>query len=112
MWSFGVLLFVHWGLSAIDLKSIIEHNLLWVLIIAAAIGLIPESGPHLLIVIMFAQGLVPFSVLFTASFVQDGHGMLPMISYSIKDSLLIKLINFVLGLWFKHKSILLSASSR
>jgi hypothetical protein len=97
LWSFGVLLLVHWGLAVYDLKSVIEHNLLWVLIIGAVIGLIPESGPHLLIVIMFAQGIVPFSVLFTASFVQDGHGMLPMISYSIKDSLLIKLFNLVFG---------------
>jgi len=28
-------------------------------------------------VMMYAQGLLPFSILFTASFVQDGHGMLP-----------------------------------
>ncbi len=46
---------------------------------------------------MYAHGIVPFSVLFTVSFVQDGHGMLPMLSYSIKDSLLIKLFNTVFG---------------
>jgi hypothetical protein len=63
----------------------------------AVIGLIPESGPHMIIVMMYAQGVVPFSVLFTASFVQDGHGMLPMLSYSLKDSLLIKLFNLVFG---------------
>ena len=42
---------------------------------------------------------IPFSVLFTASFVQDGHGMLPMLSYSVKDSLLIKLLNYVFGVF-------------
>ena len=47
---------------------------------------------------MYAQGLIPFSVLFTASFVQDGHGMLPLLSYSIKDSVLIKIFNLVFGL--------------
>jgi hypothetical protein len=47
---------------------------------------------------MYAQGLIPFSVLFTTSFVQDGHGMLPLLSYSIKDSVLIKLFNLVFGL--------------
>jgi hypothetical protein len=47
---------------------------------------------------MYAQGLIPFSVLFTTSFVQDGHGMLPLLSYSIKDSVLIKIFNLVFGL--------------
>jgi hypothetical protein len=46
---------------------------------------------------LYAEGLIPSSVLFTASFVQDGHGMLPMLSYSIRDSLLIKAFNLVLG---------------
>jgi len=47
---------------------------------------------------MYAQGLVPFSVLLTTSFVQDGHGMLPLLSYSLKDSVLIKVFNLVFGL--------------
>jgi hypothetical protein len=47
---------------------------------------------------LFAKGLIPFSVLFTSSIVQDGHGMLPMLSYSVKDSLRIKAFNLVFGL--------------
>jgi len=69
--------------------------MLWILAIGALIGIVPESGPHLIFVMMYAQGLVPFSVLFTTSFVQDGHGMLLMISYSLKDSVLIKVDDFV-----------------
>jgi len=72
--------------------------MLWVLLIGALIGIIPESGPHLIFVMMYAQGLVPFSVLLTTSFVQDGHGMLPLLSYSLKDSVLIKVFNLVFGL--------------
>ena len=72
--------------------------MMWVLLIGALIGIIPESGPHLIFVMMYAQGLVTFSVLFTASFVQDGHGMLPMLSYSIKDAILIKVFNHVFGI--------------
>lgn len=49
-------------------------------------------------VMMYAQGLVPFSVLLASSIVQDGHGMLPLLSYTVKDSLLIKLVNLVIGL--------------
>jgi len=72
--------------------------MLWVLLIAALMGIIPESGPHLVFVMMYAQGLIPFSVLLTTSFVQDGHGMLPLLSYSLKDSVLIKVFNLVFGL--------------
>jgi hypothetical protein len=72
--------------------------MLWVLLIAALMGIIPESGPHLIFVMMYAQGLIPFSILFTTSFVQDGHGMLPLLSYSLKDSVLIKIFNLVFGL--------------
>jgi hypothetical protein len=68
------------------------------LVVGALIGIIPESGPHLIVVMMHAEGLVSFSVLFTTSFVQDGHGMLPLLSDSIKDSLLIKVFNLTFGL--------------
>jgi hypothetical protein len=47
---------------------------------------------------LFAKGLIPFSVLFASSVVQDGHGMLPMLSYSVKDSVLIKVFNLIFGL--------------
>jgi hypothetical protein len=68
------------------------------LFLGALIGLIPESGPHLIIVTMYASGLVPFSVLLTSSIVQDGHGMLPMLAYSVKDSVKIKGFNLGFGL--------------
>ena len=71
---------------------------MWVLLAGAFLGIIPESGPHLILVMLYAEGLIPFSVLFTSSFVQDGHGMLPLLSYSIKDSVLIKVFNLVFGL--------------
>jgi len=98
LWTFGALCFVHWGLSFWDLNVFIREHVVWVLLIGALMGLIPESGPHLIFVMMYAQGLVPFSVLFTTSFVQDGHGMLPLLSYSIKDSILIKAFNLFFGI--------------
>ncbi|MCK4348834.1 MAG: hypothetical protein KAW47_09485, partial [Thermoplasmatales archaeon] len=52
----------------------------WVLLIASLIAIIPEFGPHLVFVTMFAKGLIPFSVLLASSIVQDGHGMLPLLS--------------------------------
>jgi len=98
LWSFGALLFVHWGMAFWNLDAFIHEHMLWVLLIGALMGIIPESGPHLIFVMMYAKGLIPFSGLFTTSFVQDGHGMLPLLSYSLKDSLLIKVFNLVFGL--------------
>jgi len=98
LWTFGALVFVHWGMAFLNLNTFVHDHMLWVLLIGALIGIIPESGPHLVFVMMYAQELVPFSVLFTTSFVQDGHGMLPLFSYSLKDSVLIKVFNLVFGL--------------
>ena len=81
-----------------NLDAFVQQHMLWILAIGALIGIVPESGPHLIFVMMYAQGLVPFSVLFTTSFVQDGHGMLLMISYSLKDSVLIKVFTLIFGL--------------
>ena len=92
------MLFVHWGLKYWNLETFVQQHLLWVLAIGALLGIIPESGPHLIFVMMYSQGWIPFSVLFTTSFVQDGHGMLPLLSYSLKDSILIKLFNLIFGL--------------
>ncbi len=98
LWTFGALFVVHWGMALWDLEAFVQEHMLWILLIGALIGVIPESGPHLVFVMMYAEGLIPFSVLLTASFVQDGHGMLPLLSYSVKDSVLIKVFNLVFGL--------------
>lgn len=98
LWSFGALFFVHWGLTFWNLDSFINQHILWVFFIGALLAIVPESGPHLIFVMMYAQGLIPFSILFTTSFIQDGHGMLPMLSYNLKDAVLIKVFNLVFGL--------------
>jgi len=98
LWTFGALIVVEYGMSFVDLKSITSEYTFMLLILSALIGIIPESGPHLIFVMLFAKGLIPFSVLFTSSVVQDGHGMLPMLSYSVKDSFRIKMFNLVFGL--------------
>lgn len=98
LWTFGALLVVEYTITFVDLESITTEYTFLLLILGALIGLIPESGPHLIFVMLFAKGLIPFSVLFASSVVQDGHGMLPMLSYSIKDSVLIKISNLVFGL--------------
>ncbi|MCK5313341.1 MAG: arsenic efflux protein [Desulfobacteraceae bacterium] len=98
LWSFAALLFVRLGLTHWNLELFVEQHMWLVLIIGALISIIPESGPHLIFVMMFSQGLIPFSVLFTTSFIQDGHGMLPLLSYSLRDALLVKFFNLIFGL--------------
>jgi len=70
----------------------------WLVLAAASLlGLIPESGPHLLFVTLFEQGLVPLSTLVASSIVQDGHGTLPLLAYSRSDFLKVKAVNLVVG---------------
>lgn len=97
-WTFGALLLMNILMSHFHIKDLIADNQLIVLLIAAIIGLIPESGPHLIFVTLFSQGLISLPVLLTSSIVQDGHGMLPMLAESRKNFIKIKLINMAVGL--------------
>jgi hypothetical protein len=98
LWTFGALLVVEFGFKYLHLDEFTSQYKIIFLFVGALVGLIPESGPHLIFVTLFAQGLIPFSVLLTSSIVQDGHGMLPMLSYSFSDSVKLKLFNFTIGL--------------
>ena len=66
--------------------------------LACLIGLLPESGPHLIFVTLFAKGMIPISILLASSVVQDGHGMLPMLAHSRREFFIIKATNFSVGL--------------
>jgi len=85
----------------IDVEGWVSSNLFVVLLLAILIGIIPESGPHLIFVTLFASGAIPFSILLASSIVQDGHGMLPLFAESKKGFLAVKVINmffaFILG---------------
>jgi len=98
LWTFGTLLFLHFFENYFNIDTWIKNNIVWILLIAVLIGIIPESGPHLIFVTLFASGLIPFSVLLTSSIVQDGHGMLPLLAESKKDFVRVKLINMLVGL--------------
>jgi len=65
---------------------------------AAVIGILPLSGPNIVFISMYAQGILPFSVLLTNSIVQDGHGLLPILGFSVEDSVKIKVFNLAFGL--------------
>ncbi len=98
VWTLLALTIVHLSLEYLHLERFTSQYKIAFIFIAALVGLIPESGPHLIFIKLFADGLVPFSVLLTSSIVQDGHGMLPLLSYSVEDSIKVKLFNFIFGL--------------
>ncbi|NOY78806.1 MAG: selenocysteine protein [Calditrichaeota bacterium] len=98
LWTFGALLVVNLGLSYWNLESFVKENVVWIGVLAVLVGIIPESGPNLIFITLYAKGLIPISVLIANSIVQDGHGMLPMLSYSLKDSVRIKAFNMAYGI--------------
>ncbi len=100
LWTFSAL-FVLYLLTDhmhLDIHAIASERGWIILGIACLVGLIPQSGPHLVFVTLFAQGLIPFSILLAGSIVQDGHGMLPMLADSRRRFLLVKMINLIAGL--------------
>jgi len=76
----------------------LKQNHLTILILAVLVGIIPESGPHLIFFTLFMSGNIPFSILLASSIVQDGHAALPLFAESKKSFVLMKLINIVVGL--------------
>jgi len=79
-WTFGALLLMHLLVDHLQLGDWIQANRLLMLLVACLVGIIPESGPHLVFLTLFTQGVVPFSLLLSSSIVQDGHGMLPLLA--------------------------------
>ncbi|NOU48093.1 MAG: arsenic efflux protein, partial [Bacteroidales bacterium] len=63
LWTFSILIIIHFLGDFIDLQHWISENLFIVLVLALLIGIIPESGPHYIFVLLFAQGSLPFSIL-------------------------------------------------
>ncbi len=98
LWTFFAFLVVGVGMKYWDLEALVREHRFLVLLTAALVGLIPQSGPHMIFVTMFARGLVPFSVLLTNSISQEGHALPPLLSCSIRDALTVKGMKLILAL--------------
>jgi hypothetical protein len=98
LWTFGALVVMAVLLHYLDLGPWIKANYLTVLLIACLVGLIPESGPHMIFVTLFAEGTIPFGILLASSIVQDGHGMLPLLAESKRGFVSVKIVNLSVGL--------------
>ena len=98
LWTLGALLVVHYIEHYLDIAAWLQDNAATMLVSAAVIGIIPESGPHMLFVTMYAKGLIPFAVLLASSISQDGHGTLPLLAVSTKAFVWLKIVNIIVAL--------------
>ena len=98
LWTFGVLAAMAVLLHFFDIGTWISDNTALMILLAVAVGLIPESGPHLVFVTLFAAGIVPFPVLLASSISQDGHASIPLLAESKSAFLKAKLINCAVAL--------------
>ena len=97
-WAFGVLLVVQLASNYVDLETWISDNAALMVPLAVFIGLIPQSGPHMVFVTMFAQGLVPLPVLLANCLMQDGHAGLPLLAEDKRSFFRAKGIKCVMAL--------------
>ena len=84
LWTFGVILCLTVLNNFINIQNLIDSKPLIVLLIAILIGLIPQSGPHLIFLILYANGDLPLGIFLANCIVQDGHGALPLLAESRK----------------------------
>ena len=98
LWTFGVILCLTIINNYVNINDIIDSKPLIILLAAIILGLIPQSGPHLIFILLYAQGSLPFSILLANSIVQDGHGALPLLAESRKAFFVSKGIKIAIAL--------------
>jgi hypothetical protein len=100
IWTFIILIIIQIILNYNPIETIIDktYGSLLLLLFALLIGLIPQSGPHLIVLFLFMQGIIPFSVLLANSILQEGHAGIPLIAESPKSFISIKIIKFIIAL--------------
>lgn len=98
LWTFGVILCLTIINNYINIHDIIDTKPFIVLLIAILIGIIPQSGPHLIFLILFANGDLPLGIFLANCIVQDGHGALPLLAESRKAFIISKGIKIIIAL--------------
>lgn len=97
-WALCMMLAIKIAGLYVDLEPLVAGNSAVLVVVAALIGLIPVSGPHMIFVTLFAQGILPLPVLLASCISQEGHAGLPLIASDKKAFVRMKLIKCVLAL--------------
>ncbi|MBR4156814.1 MAG: arsenic efflux protein [Bacteroidales bacterium] len=98
LWTFGVILCLTILNNFVNIQNLIDSKPFIVLLLAIAIGLIPQSGPHLIFLILFANGDLPLGIFLANCIVQDGHGALPLLAESRKAFFVSKAIKIAIAI--------------
>jgi hypothetical protein len=98
LWTLGAMTALHILVSRMDIEGWISGSGLTVLVAVCLVGLIPQSGPHLVFITLYADGMLPFSILLASCIVQNGHGMLPVLAHSRRAFVAVKAVGFTVGL--------------
>ena len=99
IWTFGVLALLGLLSATNLLEGMAAKNggKLLLLLLALLIGLIPQSGPHLAVICLFADGIIPFSTLLANCLLQEGHGGIPLMAESPKAFVRLKCVKLVMA---------------
>lgn len=97
-WTLCIIAIIHILTEYIDVQYLVTQYHLQILIVAILIGLIPESGPHIIFISLFLSGSIPMSVLLANSLVQDGHGGLPLFAENKMTFVFLKLSKSIIAL--------------
>jgi hypothetical protein len=100
LWTLGALVVFHVLTEHLELslEDIAGRGRYMLLLAACLVGLIPQSGPHMIFVTFYAKGAMPISILLANSIVQEGHGLIPLLADSKRSVLVIKAFKLILGL--------------
>lgn len=97
-WTFGTLLIMGMMMQSMDIGNWISNNTALMIVLAAIIGMIPQSGPHMIFIVLFAQGSISFPVLLASSISQDGHASIPLLAESKWSFAIAKLLNVIIAI--------------
>lgn len=97
-WTFGVLAIFNIASIYLDIDGFVNQNTALMIVFATLLGLIPESGPHMIFVTMYASGILPLPVLIASCISQDGHSCLPLIAENKRSWLTVKAFKTALAL--------------
>jgi hypothetical protein len=98
LWTLGALTVTHVLTHGLNVREFAAHGRWAILVAACLVGIIPDSGPNYVFVLLVKEGAVSFSVLLANSIVQDGHGMLPLLAHTRRGFVAVKAVNLAVGL--------------
>ena len=98
LWTLGSIIAIAILTNYFHFNEWAKLNLIYVLLLALIIGIIPISGPHILFITLFMNGVIPFSFLLANSIVQEGHGGIPLLAEDKWSFVKIKAIKIFIGL--------------